>query len=314
MQGYWPTSSDDQTVFNNVVDALKLRDDGFIIQTLNNNPGLLKSHDANHNTLFHHAAKEGCSANIFNYFLEHHADASLPNQDGFGALHYLAFYNRYTHLYALLQYKPTLDINITTTLGESAAYLAAFNGSSQALELLIKHRANINLSNCEQQTPLHLACFQGHTDCIILLLMAKADVNAQDRQERIPLHYLAQNSTLDSSIKNSLLELFCCLRPALNQKCSEGFTPDQHASAFGNLEFSVELIKSKFPTLYNLCVQYISENTTSFPSEITMLPPVCQDSIFFRYNVISSSQQSVETISSLPDKVELVKKSFGYSS
>jgi len=63
MLGYWP-GNETETIeqrLKNLQDALNLRDDGYVIQTLNTHPELLSQPDANQETLYMFAQRNGCS-------------------------------------------------------------------------------------------------------------------------------------------------------------------------------------------------------------------------------------------------------------
>jgi hypothetical protein len=87
MQGYWP-SPEDETIeqkLKNVQDAIKLRDDGYVFQTLGSQPALITATDSKNETLLMFARRNGCSEQMRGFLEKKSAesttkiDESTPN-------------------------------------------------------------------------------------------------------------------------------------------------------------------------------------------------------------------------------------------
>lgn len=74
--------------------------------------------------------------------------------------------------------------------GKSALHIAAENGKTDAVKLLIKHRANVNLRDTKGRPPLALAAASGRTRVAEILLQNKAEVEPQDARGRSLLSYV----------------------------------------------------------------------------------------------------------------------------
>ncbi len=77
--------------------------------------------------------------------------------------------------------------------GETAVHLAAKNGHTGMLKVMIEKGVNINLTQDEPAeagvTPLHHACAQGHVDVVKLLIAAGADDTLKNIKGETPAHY-----------------------------------------------------------------------------------------------------------------------------
>jgi len=71
--------------------------------------------------------------------------------------------------------------------------VAALNGHTDIVELLINEGANVKMHDGQDSTALHGAAKNGNVEIAILLLDAGAYVNDVDIAIRTPLHYAAQN-------------------------------------------------------------------------------------------------------------------------
>ena len=72
--------------------------------------------------------------------------------------------------------------------GDTALHLAAENGYTEAVETLIKKRANVNALNNEYRTPLHLAATGGFLGVVEILLAHNAIIHNRDEDGKTPLH------------------------------------------------------------------------------------------------------------------------------
>ncbi len=80
-------------------------------------------------------------------------------------------------------------LNTPDENGDTPLFLAAMNGHTAIVKLLLDHHANIRATNGQKQTALHLAALGGSTDCVNALLAAGASsqINAADTGGMTPL-------------------------------------------------------------------------------------------------------------------------------
>ena len=77
----------------------------------------------------------------------------------------------------LLDRKPDVNAEIVL-MTVPRLCVAAQNGHTVVVKLLLYYRADVNASRHTGATPLHISSWKGHTEVVKLLLDHKADVNA----------------------------------------------------------------------------------------------------------------------------------------
>jgi len=124
------------------------------------------------------------------------ANCSIPeaitHADGFNALHAAAFQGFADSAQLLLeemQYDPGYKDQAMKD-GVTATYLASSHNKIEALQTLIRFKANVDKRMCQGLGPLHIASIRNSAKAVELLLQAKAEVNTW--QGRTPLD-LAQH-------------------------------------------------------------------------------------------------------------------------
>lgn len=98
--------------------------------------------------------------------------------------------------------------------GEAAVHLAAENGHTGMLKIMIEKGVDINLTEDEPGeagvTPLHLACANGHVDVVKLLMNAGADDTMKNLRGETPAHFVLMNKKhgreLETAQKAELLK------------------------------------------------------------------------------------------------------------
>ncbi|KAJ5078278.1 molting protein mlt-4 [Anaeramoeba ignava] len=98
-------------------------------------------------------------------------------KEGFSLLHIAANQGFSTILSVLLSYGA--NFNQDTPNGLTALHLASSKGHVKCVQLLIKFGSEINKQNKEGFTALHLACLNGHAKCAEELLNSKADTTIE---------------------------------------------------------------------------------------------------------------------------------------
>ncbi|XP_013402085.1 ankyrin-3-like isoform X4 [Lingula anatina] len=76
--------------------------------------------------------------------------------------------------------------------GPAPLHLAAKQGATECVQLLLQHGANPNIQDKELQKPLHLAAERGAAQCVQLLLQHGANPNIQDKWGSTPIHFAAK--------------------------------------------------------------------------------------------------------------------------
>ena len=108
-------------------------------------------------------------------------DVNFANQHGDTPLILACWYGHKYIAARLLDSGALLDI--TNCDGNCALNVAAYRGNSEAVEMLLRHRATVDVpDHMTGKTALVKAAYVGHTPTAIALLDAKADVNAADNQ------------------------------------------------------------------------------------------------------------------------------------
>lgn len=85
-----------------------------------------------------------------------------------------------------------LSINCTNTDGWAPLHVAASEGHTGMVEILLEYGANLDARTKNFRTPLHIACIRGNFAVIQALLMANADPDAKDIDGNTPAHFCAE--------------------------------------------------------------------------------------------------------------------------
>uniref|UniRef100_A0A8C7MDH8 Ankyrin repeat domain 52 n=1 Tax=Oncorhynchus kisutch TaxID=8019 RepID=A0A8C7MDH8_ONCKI len=89
------------------------------------------------------------------------------------------------------------EVNAVDTTGRSALMVAADNGRTTAVEILLHQaKADLTLLDVNDNTALHLACSKAHEMCALLILGEISDpslINATNSALQMPLHIAARN-------------------------------------------------------------------------------------------------------------------------
>lgn len=114
-------------------------------------------------------------------------DIARFDKNGLNALHYAIIGGHCDIVEYLLDNFKEISINQSDADMFSPLHMAALNGDSRMVKLLLGKRANVQFMNRQKHTPLHLAAQKGYTDIINLLIEHGANVNAHDLHDCSPL-------------------------------------------------------------------------------------------------------------------------------
>ncbi|XP_072017055.1 transient receptor potential cation channel subfamily A member 1-like [Amphiura filiformis] len=143
-------------------------------------------------TPMHYATRDG-NIKSLQGLLELGATVNLKNkQDKQSPLHFAARYGRFNSCKRLLDRIGPYIINDTDGKGMTALHIAAWNGHSKVIQLLMLRGALLHRDH-EGRTPLHLSSMAGNIDCMRILLSTHSYLLDQvDRQGESALHVAAR--------------------------------------------------------------------------------------------------------------------------
>ena len=145
----------------------------------------------------------------------------------------------------LLMNKPSCDVNVQDSDGNTLLHLACKGGYTSMVEPLICHpKCDINKLNNNNKTPLLLAtrAQRNWTNEIVKLLMKtnKCDVNIRDIGGNSPLHYVCEWS--NKYFLPSVMSLTDSPVCDINAENNEGVRPIHLATKRGNLQVVYHLV------------------------------------------------------------------------
>ena len=125
------------------------------------------------------------------------------------------------------------SVNSQDADGYTALHRAAYNGHTEAVQLLISSGANIDARTMDGWHAIHCACKWNKTSVVELLLQEGADPNSQTNGGLTPLHMAASNN-LSRDVLVILL-MHSSIDTALVS--SSGDVAEQVAVRYGNLGY-----------------------------------------------------------------------------
>ncbi|KAK2175091.1 hypothetical protein NP493_753g01042 [Ridgeia piscesae] len=150
-----------------------------------------------------------------------HTDLSLKNKKGFNVLHYAALKGNHLAIAEILRQAGQL-VDMKKDDGFAAIHLAALNGHYDVTDTLMG-KADQEVMNNHHQTALLLAASQGHTELIELLVTNEADVNARDEDGDTPLHVVLTRALTDSLSRAPLIAEIKSKQTKAHMKSSSSF-------------------------------------------------------------------------------------------
>ncbi|ROI69406.1 Ankyrin-3 [Anabarilius grahami] len=190
----------------------------------------------------HQTDKDIC---IIKILMEHHADiTAVTRQSGETPLHYSARVGNTAVLQEMLSNVPTNQlqtaINKHAKNGWSPLLLAAEQGHTEVVRVLLQNDARVDVFDEEGKAAIHLAAEQGHQDIVDILLSHKAFVNAKTKLGLTPLHLSAQSGS--AQLVRLLVETHQASVDALSLRKQ---TPLHLAAISGQLDVCSSLLNLK---------------------------------------------------------------------
>uniref|UniRef100_A0A8C2J501 Serine/threonine-protein phosphatase 6 regulatory ankyrin repeat subunit B-like n=1 Tax=Cyprinus carpio TaxID=7962 RepID=A0A8C2J501_CYPCA len=182
---------------------------------------------------------------IIKILMEHHADVTaVTRQSGETPLHYSARVGNTAVLQEMLSNVPSNQlqsaINKQAKNGWSPLLLAAEQGHTEVVKILLQNNARVDVFDEEGKAAIHLAAEQGHQDIVDILLAHKAFVNTKTKLGLTPLHLSAQNGS--AQLVKLLVETHQASVDALSLKKQ---TPLHLAAFSGQLDVCSSLLNLK---------------------------------------------------------------------
>lgn len=144
----------------------------------------------------------------------------LPDHFGYNAFHKAAVEGQADMVAALLNH-PRIDVNATTSAGETALILATVQGVAEVVELLLDHGADPEILDSHGGPALLRAVDWNHLPCVKILIKRGVQCQFKDHLGRNILHGCAVNDR--AKILRYLLETVQGLDP--NSQGNRGETP-----------------------------------------------------------------------------------------
>ena len=120
------------------------------------------------------------------------------------------------------------SVNITDpTTGETAVQLAARQGSTDMVDILLRFKPEVNILSNEGFAPLHLAAMFGHVRVVTRLLDAGANINARTIDGATSLHLAARRNHL------MCVQTLVVMKAELGLRDEDGFTAEESARRAG---------------------------------------------------------------------------------
>ncbi len=130
--------------------------------------------------------------------------------------------------------------NAIDALGNAMLHLAALEGKSEIVKLLLAAKADVNVKGARRgDTPLHLGAWKGHSEVVKLLIEAGADVNAKNNRDWTALHAAANERHAEAA------RLLIEAEANVNVKTDDGCTALQIAACKGCAEVIMLLIAAE---------------------------------------------------------------------
>uniref|UniRef100_A0A671PXX4 Uncharacterized protein n=1 Tax=Sinocyclocheilus anshuiensis TaxID=1608454 RepID=A0A671PXX4_9TELE len=123
------------------------------------------------------------------FLLHSGADPTLRDSKGFSPVHYAAACGDRHNLKLLIEMSFKCVEDVESCVPVSPFHLAAYNGHSEALQVLSETLVNVDIQDPRGRTALYMAALRGHGPCVELLLLQGASYAIREHIHRwTPLH------------------------------------------------------------------------------------------------------------------------------
>ena len=138
------------------------------------------------------------------------------------------------------QIKPAQSLllpNIKNSSGLTPLHLAAQNGHTEIVQLLLQNNADPNIQDNNGDTPLHFSSENDHTETVQLLLQNNADPNIQNNDDDTPLHIACEGDLTEPENDHiEIVKLLLQNNADPNIQVNNGDTPLHITSNLGHTD------------------------------------------------------------------------------
>jgi ankyrin repeat protein len=155
--------------------------------------------------------------------------------NGLSSLHVAAM-DGHTEIVRIL-IKAEASVNLINNDGKSPLYLAAMDGNTEIVKILLDGGANVDLIDNDGNSPLYLVAGKGHTETVKILLEGEASVNLTNKDGNSPLYIstiMGHTETTKALIEGGA---------SVNLTNKNGFSPLYISAAKGDTETTKALIE-----------------------------------------------------------------------
>ena len=136
---------------------------------------------------------------VTDYLVERGASLEMQDGNGFTPIHHAAMGGKPRNILRLIELGADVSKEnaYADTCETSSIHLAAENGHTEAVQLLLEHGAHVSEYSTERWTPLLLAAKNGHLEIMQLLLKNGDDLDKDDCHFKLPLHFAAEGDHIN---------------------------------------------------------------------------------------------------------------------
>ncbi|XP_063408881.1 ankyrin-3-like [Mytilus trossulus] len=151
--------------------------------------------DSENRSPLHYAAMNG-HYEISSFFLRNGARIGQKDNDAFTPL-LESCNNGNLKVTEVLLKQSNASVNICGNDGWYPLHMAASEGNSDLIKILVRHKGKVNKQMKNGMTPLYLACHCGHLLAVKLLLERKADAKKCENERWSPLNIACSNGFME---------------------------------------------------------------------------------------------------------------------
>lgn len=129
---------------------------------------------------------------VVRVLIKHKCDPTIGDVNNQTPIHMASFKNYPLIIKLLLESNHQNIIDATDNKGQTPLLIAADNGFTEIVQMLLQSRAKPDIMNHLSQSPLYLACQNGHINIVNLLLKYGSDTNKVDISKNTPMHIASE--------------------------------------------------------------------------------------------------------------------------